>query len=185
MDIAGWEHMYRTGERGSEDQPTRLLLESVGGLTPGNAIDLACGTGRNALFLAELGWTITAVDGSKTAIEKLKQRAAERGLKVKAEVCDLTSPGFTLPDQTFDLVVIAYYLQRDLFAKVRPALHSGGIVLAIVHTPEPGEKPSYKRAAPGELQEFFADWDVLYYYEGASRDPAHHRPVAEIVARKK
>lgn len=185
MDIAGWEHMYRTGERGSEDQPTQLLLETVDALPPGKAVDLACGAGRNALFLAELGWTVTAVDGSKTAIAKLIQRAEERGLNIKAEVCDLTSPGFTLRDEAFDLVVIAYYLQRDLFAKIAPALRPGGIALVIVHTPDPGQKPSYKRAAPGELKELFMDWDVLYYYEGASRDPAHHRPVAEIVARKK
>jgi tellurite methyltransferase len=185
MDIAGWENMYRTGERGSEDQPTQLLLETIETLPPGNAIDLACGTGRNALFLAELGWTVMALDGSPTAIAKLKQRAAERGLAVKAEVCDLTNPDFTLPDETFHLVVIAYYLQRDLFPKIGPALRPGGIALVIVHTPDPGEEPSHKRAARGELRELFADWDVLYYYEGASRDPAHRRPVAEIVARRK
>jgi SAM-dependent methyltransferase len=185
MDIAGWEDMYQTGERGSEDQPTQLLLETIETLPAGNAVDLACGTGRNAIFLAELGWTVTALDGSTTAIAKLKQRASERALAVKADVCDLTNPDFTLPDQVFDLVLIAYYLQRDLFAKIGPALRPGGIACVIVHTPDPGEEGSYKRAAPGELRELFADWDVLYYYEGASRDPAHRRPVAEIVARKK
>ena len=80
--------------------------------------------------------------------------------------------------------MITYYLQRDLFEKVEPALRPGGLMLVIVHTPSLGEQPNYKRAAPGELKILFSDWEVQYYYEGSSRDPAHKRPVAEIVVRK-
>jgi SAM-dependent methyltransferase len=184
MDIAGWETMYRSGERGAEDLPTRLVVETIAKMAPGAAIDLACGTGRNALFLAEQGWAVTAVDGSQTAIQILEKRAAERGISIHAEVADLTASGFTLPRDSFDLVVIAYYLQRDLFAQASAALRAGGILLAIVHTPDEGEQPNYKRAAPGELRSFFAHWEILHYYEGPSRDPAHRRPVAEIVARR-
>jgi SAM-dependent methyltransferase len=184
MDIAGWENMYRSGERGAEDAPTRLLVETAAKLKPGVAIDLACGTGRNALFLAEQRWTVTAVDASQTAIQILQQRAAERGLDIAIRVADLTSPAFVLPHDAFDLVVIAYYLQRDLFTQLKPALRKDGIVLAIVHTPNEGEQPSYKRAAPGELRSIFAGWEILHSYEGPSRDPAHRRPVAEIVAQR-
>ncbi len=184
MDIAGWEQMYRSGERGSEDAPTRLLVETAANLSPGTAIDLACGAGRNALFLAGLGWTVTAVDGSPAAIEILKRRAKERGLVIGTEVADLTAPDFALPLHSFDLIVIAYYLQRSLFAKVEPALKPDGMVLAIVHTPEKGEPTDYKRAAPGELRRTFEGWKILHYYEGPSRDPAHRRPVAEIVAQR-
>lgn len=183
MDIAGWERMYHSGERGSEDAPTRLLVETAANLIAGTAIDLACGAGRNALFLAEQGWTVTALDGSPTAIEILKTRAQERGVSISAEVADLSAPDFALPQKAFDLIVIAYYLQRDLFAKVKSALRPNGVVLAIVHTPETGEAATSKRAALGELRGFFADWEILHYYEGVSRDPAHRRPVAEIVAR--
>jgi hypothetical protein len=58
------------------------------------------------------------------------------------------------------------------------------VVVAIVHTPEPGEAGSEKRAAPGELRGFFSGWEILWDYEGPSRDPAHRRPVAEIAARR-
>lgn len=184
MDIAGWEEHYRTGKRGSEDAATKLLIETADTLVPGNAIDLACGTGRNALYLAGRGWTVTAVDGSRTAIEILQQRAKQRGLTVQAKVADLTAPDFTLPREAFDLVVIAFYLHRDLFAQAKAAARRGGIVLGIAHTPEPGEKVSEKRAAPGELRKFFDDWEVLWEYDGPSRDPAHRRPVTEIVARR-
>ena len=184
MEIAGWEAMYRSGERGKEEVPTALVVETAAKLKPGVAIDLACGSGRNALYLAEKGWTVTAVDGAQTAVELLRERASTRGLHVQADVADLSAETFTLPADAFDMVVIAYYLQRDLFAKAKRAVRPGGVIVAIVHTPSAGEKPSYKRAAPGELRGFLIGWEILHDYEGPSRDPAHHRPVAEIVARR-
>jgi SAM-dependent methyltransferase len=134
--------------------------------------------------LAELGWRVTAIDGSSSAIATLRERAAQRGLSVNAQVSDLTAPGFMLPDNSFQLVLIAYYLQRDLFAKIAPTLQPGGITIAIVHIPGPGEQLTANRTSPGELKMLFAGWDILHYYEGASRDPAHKRPVAEIVAQR-
>jgi tellurite methyltransferase len=184
MDIAGWDEKYRAGDRGKEDAPTILIVEIAEKLAPGTAIDLACGAGRNSLYLAEQGWTVTAVDGSETAVELVQRRSAVRGLKVHTKVADLTDPNFTLLPDAFDLILIAYYLQRDLFAKVRAAVRPGGVVVAIVHTPEPGEEWSEKRAAPGELRGIFNDWKLLWEYEGPSRDPAHRRPVAEIVAQR-
>lgn len=183
MDIAGWEERYRSGATGKEDAPTILLVETVEKLAAGAAIDLACGAGRNALYLAERGWDVTAIDGSVRAVELLRERSAARRLQVHTEVADLTAPNFTLEPDTFDLVLIAYYLQRDLFVKAKAAVRPGGVVVAIAHTPEPGESWSEKRAAPGELRKFFRDWEILWEYEGPSRDPAHRRPVAEVVAR--
>ncbi len=184
MDIAGWEKTYRSGDRGREDTPTTLIVEVAKKLAPGTAIDLACGAGRNALYLAERGWAVTAVDGSEEAIKLVQQRAIARGVEVHTKVADLTAPDCILLQDTFDLILIAYYLQRDLFAKAKAAVRPGGVVVAIVHTPEPGEKWSEKRARPGELLGFFNDWELLWEYEGPSRDPAHRRPVAEIVARR-
>jgi SAM-dependent methyltransferase len=184
MDITGWEERYRSGASGREESPTVLVVETAEKLAPAIAIDLACGAGRNALYLAERGWTVTAIDGSLTAIELLRKRSAARRLDVQTQVADLTAPNFMLPPEAFDLVVIAYYLQRNLFAAVKAATRPNGVLVAIAHTPEPGETWSEKRARPGELRGFFAGWDILWDYEGPSRDPAHRRPVAEIVARR-
>ena len=180
----GWEERYRSPDQGKEDAATILIVEVAEKLAPGTAIDLACGAGRNALYLAERGWAVTAVDGSGTAIELVQQRAAARDLDVRTKVADLAAPNFTMEPDAFDLVLIAYYLQRDLFAKAKAAVRHGGVVVAIVHTPESGERWSEKRARPGELRGFFNDWEILWDYEGPSRDPAHRRPVAEIVARR-
>ncbi len=184
MDIAGWDERYGSGTGGAEDAPTALLVEIAEKLAPGTAIDLACGAGRNALYLAQQGWAVTAVDGSEKAIELVRLRSAARGLQVDTKVADLTDSTFRMPPDAYDLILIAYYLQRDLFAKVKEAVRPGGVVVAIVHTPEPGEKWSEKRAAPGELRTFFDGWEILWEYEGPSRDPAHRRPVAEIAARR-
>lgn len=184
MDIAGWEARYRSGASGKEDAPTILLTETAEKLPAGTAIDLACGAGRNALYLAARGWDVTAIDGSETAIDLLRQRSTARGLQVDAKVADLTAPDFKIQPDAFDLVLIAYYLQRDLFAKAKKAIRPVGVVIAIAHTPEPGETWSEKRARRGELRGFFRDWEILWEYEGPSRDPAHRRPVAEIVARR-
>jgi tellurite methyltransferase len=184
MDITGWEEMYRAGERGKEDAATILLVETLEKLPAGTAIDVACGAGRNAIYMAERGWTVTAVDGSEKAIQLLEQRAAAHGVKVQTFVSDLTTSKFVMPSDVFDLVLIAYYLQSDLFAKAKVAVRPGGVVIAIAHIPATGDQWTEKRAAPGELQTFFKEWQILWQYEGASRDPAHKRPVAEIVARR-
>jgi len=79
MDLNDWNKRYRLRERPAEDleaAPTPLLVETASALAPGKAprkaLDLACGAGRNALWLAEHGWEVTAVDGAPAAIEILR-----------------------------------------------------------------------------------------------------------------
>src|SRR5438270_12402266 len=118
MDIRGWDQRYRLGERPAEDldpRPTPLVVTTAKQVPPGKALDLACGTGRNALWLAEQGWSVTAVDGAPTAIEILQRRASDRGLHVDARVADIESGGYQIEPSTWDLIAISYYLQRDLF----------------------------------------------------------------------
>lgn len=187
MKIEEWEQRYRSGERAAEDlyaPPTPLVIQTASNLPPGSALDIACGTGRNALWLAEHGWQVDAVDGARVAIEILEQRARERGLNINARVADLEALTFTIPPASYDLICDCYYLQRSLFSGIRAGLRPGGIVIAIVHLARPGEEITYKHAAPGELREFFAGWDILHYREGDPIDEAHKRGVAELVARK-
>jgi SAM-dependent methyltransferase len=187
MDIHDWDERYRSGMRPAEDRearPTPLLIDTANRLRPGRALDLACGTGRNALWLAENGWRVTAVDGSPAAIGILKQRAAASAVDVDARIADLEKGEYRIEPSTQDLIIICYYLQRDLFEPAKRGLVAGGLLLASAHIAEPGEEPTYKRLRRGELESYFQGWDILHRYEGKSNDPAHRRPVAEIVARK-
>jgi SAM-dependent methyltransferase len=187
MDIRAWEDRYRSRERPAEDfasAPVPLLVRTAEKLPPGRALDLACGTGRNALWLAQHGWSVTAVDGAPTAIEILRRGAQEHGLAVDAKVADLERGEFHIEPSVWDLICICYYLQRDLFEAAKSGLVPAGVLLAIVHIAAPGEPPTNHRLRPGELAEYFRGWEILHHYEGPPSDPAHLRPVAEIVARR-
>ena len=186
MDLRGWDERYRLRQQ-PEDldaAPARLVIETAKPLPPGKALDLACGTGRNALWLADHGWNVTAVDGAPAAIQILQSRAVAAGVMVDAQVVDLEKGEYTIGRAAWDLIVMSYYLQRDLFEPAKHGVVPGGIVLAIVHITEPGEERTYKRLRPGELREYFDGWEILHFFEGKPADPAHQRAVAEIVARR-
>jgi hypothetical protein len=136
------------------------------------------------VWLAERGWSVTAVDGSVAAIDIVRTRATERDLAVDARVADLENGEYTIAEDSWDLIAMCYYLQRNLFEPAKRGVVAGGMVLAIVHIPEPGVEPSRFSLLPGELRNYFQDWEILHSYEGPPEDPAHRRWVAEIVARR-
>ena len=188
MRIDQWEERYRSGERKETDllaPPTPLLIETAEKLEPGSALDVACGTGRNAIWLAQHGWHVTAVDGARPAIEILNQRAEERGLPIVTKVVDLEGGDFRIEPASWDLISICFYLQRSLIPAARAGVRPGGIAIVMVHTVENGEEVTATRAAPGELRSFFKDWEILHYFEGRGKDSAHKRASAEIVARRR
>ena len=176
MDLRGWDDRYRSQEE--PGAPTPLVVETARHLKPGRALDLACGTGRNALWLASRGWSVTAVDGSAVAIEKLKARG--EGLEIDARVADLERGEFAIAASSWDLILMCYYLQRDLFEPVKLGVVPGGVVIAIVHVAESGRYC----LRSGELAGYFEGWDILHSREGVPEDTEHRRASAEIVARR-
>jgi SAM-dependent methyltransferase len=152
--------------------PSPLLVETATKLKPGRALDLACGTGRNAVWLAEHGWQVTAVDRSPITIPT-----------VDTHVADLEKHEFPIGEARWDLIAVCYYLQRDLFEPIKRGLKPGGVAIVIVHIFEPGHEQSRFSLHPGELAKYFEGWEIPHYYEGKPHDPEHRRAVAEIVAR--
>jgi tellurite methyltransferase len=187
VETGDWNARYRSGERAAEDleaAPTPLLVETARRLKPGRALDLACGAGRNALWLAENGWSVTAVDAAEAAIEILRSRASALGVAVDARVADLEQGEFDIGSSCWDLIAICYYLQRNLIGPAKQGVVPGGTLLVIVHITEPGEEPTGHRLRSGELKNYFDGWEILHHYEGKPRDAAHQRSVAEVVARR-
>ena len=163
MTLDEWNERYRSREP-LDREPASLLVEFASDLAPGRALDLACGAGHNAEWLARRGWSVVAVDGAEEAI-----RLVPHG--VDARLLDLET-GAPLPfdDESFDLVLILFYLHRPLFAEAKRVLRRGGtIVTAALLRGRYG-------AAPGELESHFRDFDVVHAREG---------DVAEVVARKR
>jgi tellurite methyltransferase len=187
MDIKGWNDRYlsRAEEARAEiTSPTPLLARTARMLRPGKALDLACGTGRNAVWLAAQGWQVTAVDGAAAAIEILHREAARRALTVDAQIADLQAGDYRIAEAAWDFIAICYYLQHDLIERAKRGVVPGGTLLVIVHISEPGEQPKETRLERGQLAAFFQDWEVLHYFEGKPNDPSHRRSVAEVVARR-
>ncbi len=183
MSLEEWNERYRTGAQ-SFVEPSQLVLDFSRKLAPGQALDVACGPGRNSLYLAEQGWRVTAVDGSPLAIEILQKRARERNVSIDARIADLERGEFQIAPEAFDLALDCYYLQRDLIPAIKSGVRMGGTAIVIVHLAEPGQPCSLRRAQPGELRGYFLDWKILHYYEGQSQEACHQRPVAELVAQK-
>ena len=171
-----WDAHYRDPANIDRD-PAPLLVQVADLLTPGRALDLACGPGRNAVYLSRLGWRVTAVDSSVVAIAHLRRQAPE----VDARLADLERSEFDIAAAAYDLICDFYYLQRDLFAPIREGVRPGGIFTGAVHVLEAGRNAAYSMR-PGELREEFAGWKILYYSEGW--EPGRSRRSASIIARR-
>ena len=185
--MVDWDERYRCGEH-IMSEPLPLLVKFASAGAPGRALDVACGPGRHAIFLAERGWQVTAVDASRVAIELMNAKARERGLKIDARVADLERGEFVTEPNAYDLICVCYYLQRDLFPQIRAGVRVGGLVIAAIHMVDdaPDIKPMNPAflLQPGELRAEFQGWEILHDYEGRATESGHHRATAEIVARR-
>lgn len=186
--MADWDERYSRGEH-IITEPLPLLVHIAEGLTPGRALDLACGPGRHAIFLAERGWQVTAVDSSRVGIELLRKSARERGVEVDARVADLERGEFEIAPEAYDLIGVFYYLQRDLFPQIRAGVRPGGTVIAAIHMvdqdPEAHPVNEDYLLRPGELRAQFDGWEIMHDYEGPSTEGGHNRRTAELVARRR
>lgn len=142
MDAADWDERYAGSDRVWSPKPNRWVAELVPGLTPGRALDMGAGEGRNAIWLAERGWSVDATDFSRVAVERMNAWAAARseqvGGRLRPRVADATEPATRAERTAYDLVVQCYlhlapeaWSQAVLGAveRTRP----GGAVLLIGH----------------------------------------------------
>ncbi len=104
MQSQDWDKRYAEKDLVWSAGPNRFLVEEIADMKPGRALDLACGEGRNAIWLAEQGWQVTATDYSPVAIEKAQARARELDLDIDFRVADATSP----LSKAYDLVIVFY-----------------------------------------------------------------------------
>ncbi len=180
-----WEVRYRTAE--GEPQPARVLRE-LGFLLPqqGQALDLACGRGGNALLMAAQGLAVTAWDYAEAAIEDLRERASARGLPIRAEVRDVCAE--PPPPDTFDVIVVSYFLERGLAPALAEALRPGGLLFYETFVREAvgsgGPTNPDFRLAPNELLQLFAGLRVIDYREHArfGDTTQGQRDIATLVA---
>jgi len=140
-----WDARYRSGEAGPS-HPAAIVIEAAALRPPGRALDLACGAGRNARYLAERGWKVTGVDFSIAAFP--------------AVLADLERDAIPFRDESFDLVCIINFLHRPLFADARRVLRGGGLIAVKVKT-----IGSYS-LRPDELRGYFSGRPLLVDRDG-------------------
>ena len=183
--MTDWDKRYRAGEH-VNDEPHPLIPGFAVKFQPGRALDLACGVGRHAVWLAEHGWQVTAVDSSPAAIEILQQKAHDRGAPVQCVLADLERHEFKIERGAYDLIVVVKYLQRDLLGAIRAGVRPGGAVIAVIAMvdDDPGVRPmnSEYLMNPGELCGEFRGWQLLHELEGKPEGDPSRRAMAEIVA---
>ena len=185
-----WDERFRAGDHAdAEPDPFLEQLEEYADLFPPGraggpkALDLACGAGRNAVYLAERGWDVTACDISLEGLRKAKDLARERGVRLKIFCQDLET--VQLPVAYFDLILCFFYLQRELFPQIKAALQPRGFLVCKTYTTEQLRFPGRPRhplhlLQPQELLEAFRDFRVLCYQEFVKE-----RGVAQLIAQKR
>lgn len=171
-----WDERYRGGAYEQRTHPTALLAEWLPRLARGAALDIACGAGRNALFLAANGFHVDALDISAVGLERGLCAAAERQLAIRWLCADLDEqPETTLPTGPYDLIVWVRYIHRGLMPHVVGLLRAGGVLLCEQHlatdTDVAGPTSATFRLQPGELLRAASGLQVLQQHEGIVTDP--------------
>jgi tellurite methyltransferase len=194
-----WDARY-TERPGSWTEPDDFLKhaydEFLAKVPPGRALDLAGGAGRNALYLAERGWQVKIVDISEIGLQLAKDKwssllndgprppaAALEHSQISTELADLETVTGVGADE-YDLIMVFYFLRRDLFPALVAALKPGGLLIYKTYTTKQqafGNGPGDRRylLQPNELREAFPSLHVLRYAE-----KVENKSTAELVARK-
>ena len=174
----------------SELKPAQLLVENLRLFTSleteNGVLDLACGTGRNGLFLLEHNIPVTFADNNRACLEEIERRCEHNPL-AKTWLVDLeTKDEDPLTGKIFDGILVFHYLHRPLFASLRNAVRPGGLIAYETFTRAQSRfgrptNPDFL-LEDGELVAEFADWQILQQFTGELEHPP--RAIANLVARR-
>lgn len=181
QDRERWDARHAQSRPGMGEDPKALVLELEQALPrSGRALDIACGEGRLALWLARRGLRVTAVDISPVGLGKLTARAAGEGLARCIEVIERDlDRGLPPLEPGFDFVACLDFHSPAVLAEARELLSPGGLLLVEVLLQAPGRESPY-RAAPGEALGFAAGLRIQFYREGS----AGGRALAQLLAQR-
>ena len=171
-----WDERYGADDYVAPTEPAVFLVEKTTELTPGRALCLAAGSGRNAVFLASLGFEVTAVDVSPVGLQWCAQLAADRGVRLELVTADLN--GYDMGCDRYDLLTIIHYHDPALFAGAQDAVKTGGHLLlqtfSVDHTGRDwGPRDPAHLARGADLLAAFAGWRLRHFEDGEVAAPEH------------
>lgn len=182
-DRQRWDEKYQAKAVPDKIAPDSWLIEKVSGLQPGRALEFACGLGHNAIWLAQQGWQVDAVDISAVGLAHAEKLSQASGAQVNWIAADLDE--FTPAAESFDLAVVFRFLDRSRLPEIlRHALRPQGrliyesFTVAHINRPDSHMKNPAFALQPGELPRLFPQFEVVSYSECALVD----RDIARLVA---
>lgn len=165
-------------------KPSRFLVDNVELLPRGRVLDIAMGKGRNAVYLAALGFEVEGVDISNESVNIALEWAQKSGVDITARVADLEGEYF-VEEGAYDVIICFNYLHRPLIPQIKKGLRMGGVIVYetfIVDQARYGKprNPDYL-LKHNELLEMFRDFRCLFYREGIIEN---RKAVASLIAEK-
>jgi len=183
-DRTRWDARYAADCTHAEGPSEFLVAHAT--LIHGRVLDVAAGSGRNALFLARRGNTVDAIDISLNGLRRLQAAACADRLAIRPLQADLTE--FPLPRDCYDAVLNIRYLQRSLFEPLQRAVKPGGIIVFetfLIDQRQLGHPSNPAHLlAHGELRRAFAGCDILVYEEGLFPNPTQPAYLGRLLARR-
>jgi SAM-dependent methyltransferase len=182
-----WDATYAERQTIWSGQPNAQLLAEVTDLSPGSALDVGCGEGADAVWLAQCGWDVTAVDISPLALDRARAHAADAGVSVTFEVRDLISAPPS--PASYDLVSAQFFQladpERSIFMRgLGDAVKPGGQLLIVGHCLTPSMTPTLagRFYTPNEITALFStgDW-VTEVAETRERTAMHHGEMTDLI----
>ena len=187
-DQKRWNDRFGKKEFTLGKEPNPFLKKYVHLLTTGKALDIAAGQGRNAVFLAQNGFEVDAVDISERGLKKAQKLAKTKGVKIKTFLVDLDQ--FPIEKERYDLIANFYFLKRRLIPRIKKGLKKGGKVIFETYLLEHrtlgtgGPKQAKYFLKPNELLRLFKGFWILFYREGIFREGGRKKAVASLIAEK-
>jgi tellurite methyltransferase len=187
-DQKRWNDRFGRKEFAFGKEPNPFLKKHVRLLPKGKALDIASGEGRNAVFLAQHGFEVDAVDISEKGLKKAQKLARENGVKINTFLIDLDQ--YQIEKEQYDLIANFYFLRRRLIPRIKKGLKKGGKVIFETYLLEHrtlgtgGPKQAKYFLKPNELLGLFKDFRILFYREGIFKEGGRKKAVASLIAEK-
>jgi SAM-dependent methyltransferase len=187
-DQPRWDKRFGRKEFALGKEPNPFLKRHIHLLPKGRALDVATGEGRNAVFLAQNGFDVDAVDISQKGLKKARKLAREKGVKINTFLVDLDQ--YPIAKERYDLIANFYFLKRSLIPRIRKGLKKGGRVVFETYLLEHrtlgvgGPKQAKYFLKPNEPLRLFRNFRILSYREGIFREGGRRKAVASLIAEK-
>ncbi|MDD5434996.1 MAG: class I SAM-dependent methyltransferase [Nitrospira sp.] len=171
----------------SFQEPAKLLIDYLPLLPCGKALDVAMGKGRNGIFLASHGFEVTGLERDEESIRMCRNEADRAGVKIDARCVDLEDlESYKIESSVYDVIICFYYLQRNLFSRIKEALKPQGIIIYETFLIDQHIKTGHPKRREycfehNELLKLFIDFRIIYYREGQDSKGTYK---ASLVAQK-